>query len=254
MNLTELLQKLSWGPLAELSIAGEGSGFVPPENVPRLVIPINDVLRKLYARFALQKRTVILETVDGVYAYQLAPQFAQLSGSTEPNKYLKDTTANPFLNDVLQVTDILGNEAALPTDPKYVNQPRLDENNYVSLPLNDREDRLSWHALSYDTLSMDYPKTGDRYFVQYRAKHASIPLQPAEPGEIQIRIPEQLETALLSGVAACIYGGMSMEAALGKAKMHAGIYEEECLRLELADMFNQFVEATNTKPAKGGWR
>lgn len=253
MNLTELLQKLSYGPLAELAVAGEGSGAVPPANVPRLVIPINDALRKLYTRFALQKRTVILETVDGVYAYQLAARFAQTSGSSEPNKYLKDTPAMPFLDDVLQVTDILGNLASLPTDPKYITQPRADENDYVPLALNDRNDRLSWHTLSYDTLGMDYPKTGDRYFIQYRAKHAPIPLQPADTSAVEIRLPDLLEPALLSSVAASVYGGMSMETALAKAQMHEKNYEMECQRLEGQDLFLQFNEGTNVKPALRGW-
>ena len=31
--------------------------------------------------------------MDGVYAYQLAPQFVQISGSTGLNKYLKDLAA-----------------------------------------------------------------------------------------------------------------------------------------------------------------
>lgn len=254
MNLTELLQKLSYGPLSELSVAGEGSGTVPAANIPRLVIPINDALNKLYARFNLQKRTIVLETVDGVYAYRLAPQFAQTSGSAEPNKYIKDSPAQPFTGDVLQVIDILGNQSALPVDPKYINQPRLeDENDYVSLPLNDRNDRLSWHTPSYDTLAMDYPKTGDRYFVQYRAKHAPIPLQPEETGAVEIRIPDVLETALLSSVAASVYGGMSMESAIGKAKLHGANYEAECAFHELQNTFLQFSEDTNVKPALRGW-
>jgi hypothetical protein len=253
MNLTELLQKLSYGPLAELAVAGEGSGVVPPANIPRLVIPLNNALTKLYARFKLQTRTMILETVDGVYAYRLAPQFAQLSGSTELNKYIKDTVDNPFLDDVIQVTSIMGNQASLPTDPHYITQPRSDTNDYVDLPMNNVNDRLSWHTLSYDTLGMDYPKTGDRYFIQYRAKHAPIPLQPADASLVEIHIPDQLELALLSSIAGAIYAGISSDTAVGKANMHAKAYEAECQRCELQDMFNQFSESTNLKPVLGGW-
>lgn len=253
MNLTELLQKLSYGPLSELAIAGEGMGEVPIENIPKLIIPINDALTKLYARFTLAKETVILETVDGIYAYRLAARFAQLSGSDEPNKYLKDTVGHPFLDDVLQITDVLGNQAALPTDPNYITQPRLDENDYVALPLNDRNDRLSWHTTRYDTLSMDYPKTGDRYFIQYRAKHVPIPVVPADTDAIEILIPSTLEAALLAYVAKAIYGNMSMESALGKSRMHLAIYEEECAALEAKDAFSQFAESSNLKPQLRGW-
>ncbi|WP_199097199.1 hypothetical protein [Dyella sp. ASV21] len=253
MNLSELLQKLSYGQLSELPIAGEGTGVVPEANIPKLVVRINDALAKLYARFDLQKRTVILETVDGVYAYQLAPQFAQTSGSSEPNKYLKDTVANPFLDDVLQVTAILANQAALPTDPNYITTPRLDENDYIPMPLNDVEDRLSWHTLSFDTLAMDYPKTGDRYFIQYRAKHAPIPLKPDDLDKVQIRIPSQLETALLSHIAGNVYAGMSMEMSLAKSQQLLALYEAECKFHEERDTFTQFNESGNVKPLLGGW-
>lgn len=253
MKLSELLQKLSYGQLSELAIAGEGTGKVPDENVPKLIVRINDALTALYTRFDLQKRSVILETADGVYAYQLAPQFAQLSGSSEIYKYIKDTVANPFLDDLLQITDVLGNQGALPTDPNYITVPRLEDNDWISLPLNDRNDRLSWHTLSYDTLAMDYPKTGDRYFIQYRAKHVPIPLQPTELNKIEIRVPAALETALLSHVAGNVFAGMSMESALGKSQMLLKTYEAECSLHELRDTFAQFNEGSNAKPAMGGW-
>jgi len=125
----------------------------------------------------------------------------------------------------------------LPTDPKYLTQPRLDENNYIGLPLGDRNDPFSWHTLSYDTLGMDYPKTGDRYFIQYRAKHAAIPLQPADTDAIEIRMPEVLEKALLASAASTIYGQMSMESALAKSKLNADIYEVECVQFENRNAF-----------------
>ena len=254
MNLADLLAKLSYGPLSELAMAGEGSGVVPAASIPKLIIAINDALVKLYTRFSLERKTLVLETVDGIYAYRLTQEYAQTSSSNQPNKYIKDSVVYPFTGDVLQVVGVMGNAAKLPTDPEYITQPRLPVSDYIDLPLNDRNDRLSWHTTAFDTLSMDYPKTGDRYFVLYRAKHAPIPLVPANAAAVDIRLPDVLESALLAYVAYRIYGGMSMEMAVSKSRIHLQVYESECAELENQNLFNQSEASTNMKPVLHGWR
>lgn len=234
MTLAELLQMLSYGPLSELAIGGNGSGTVPAGNIPKLVLRINAALTQLYTRFPLQLRTIAVATVDGLYHYPLRQEFAQTSASSEINKFIQDTVAEPFLGDVLAIASV------------------ADSAN-VELPLNDRNDALSWHVTSYDTLSMGYPLTGTTFFVQYQAAHAPIPLVPNDPALVQIRLPRQLENALLACVAAKIYGGMSMEGALGKAQMHEAEYEKECSYHELNNTFGQSAESGNVKPALFGW-
>lgn len=253
MNLALLLQKLSYGHLSDLSIAGEGSGVVPVANIPKLVMRVEDALVQLYTRFPLQLRTLVLETVSGLYHYTLTAPFAQTSGSTELNKYIKDTVAMPFLDDVLLVTAVLGNEATLPKTPYFTPHGKPDDNNYRLLPLDDTGGELSWFNTSYDTLSMDYPVTGDRYLVQYRAKHARLELQPADPTAVDIRVPSVLENALLSYVAAKVYSGMGGTDAALKTKQLMDEFERDCRFHEDRGTFQQVADYTNTKAMLGGW-
>lgn len=250
MTLAELFQKLSIGPLSDLPIAGEGSGTVPVENYAKLILRVNAALVALYTRFPLQLRTLTLTAVDGIQTYYLRTAFAQTSGSTEVNKYIQDTVADPFKGDVLMVAGVYDGE-------------------HAALPLNDRNDCKSWFTTSYDSLAMDYPATGDTYYIEYRARHAEIPLNvvplvngapppgATDPitiiGAIDVRIPPQLETALLAHIAANMYGSVGSDAALAKSQMHLSQYEGECAFYEERNTFNQSFESTNVKPLQNGW-
>lgn len=237
MNLATVLQQLSYGPLSELGIAGTGSGSIPAANVPKLVFHIGQALVALYTRFPLRLRTLELETVDGLYEYALRTPFAQTSSSTELNKYIKDSLADPFTGDVLKIVGI---------------QDALG----CSLPLNKRGDELSWFTTGYDTVKMDYPTTGVRYRIEYRARHAELPLNPAtaEAQEaVQILIPPELLPALMAHVAGNVYGSMSMEGALAKSQGHLATYENECQLHEQTNTWDQHHEPHNTGIERGGW-
>ena len=68
------------------------------------------------------------------------------------------------------------------------------------LPLNKRHDELSWFTSGYDTVRMGYPKTGDRYRLEYRARHTALEANPTTPSEVEIRLPDELVPALLDCV------------------------------------------------------
>jgi hypothetical protein len=235
MNLDDLLKELSYGPLQDLAIGGNGSGVIPAESVPKVILRINNALTALYTRFPLQKRTIVIETVDGLASYHLRKDYAQTSSSTEVNKYIKDTVADPFLGDVLMVEHVY-------------------DANHCELPLNQRKDCRSWHTQAYDSLLMDYAKTGDRYFIEYRAAHALVPFTPADPALVEIRIPPALKLALQHHVAANIYGSMNGENVLAAMQKFLNQYEGECAFVENK---NAVTQTEGTEPTerfeRGGW-
>lgn len=235
MNLANLLSKLSLGPLSEQSAFGTGSGTIETDKVPQLVHHISQALIALYTRFPLLIRTLELETVDGLFEYPLQARFAQTSNSTEINKFIKDSGFNPFTGDVLKITGI--QDAATGCD----------------LPLNKRHDELSWYTTSFDTVKMGYPKTGDRYRIEYRARHPALEPNPSDLAAVEIRLPDELVPALLAYVAGHVYGGMSMEGALAKSQGHLTTYENECQLHEQANTWDQHAEPHNTKFRAGGW-
>ena len=220
MNVENLLQKLSFGPLSELAIAGDGSGVVPTPNIPKIILRVNNALSALYTRFPLEKKAIVIETRNGLWAYPLRREFAITSDSTEPNKFIIDSPAQPFLGDVLMVDGIANAENC-------------------ALPFNVANDEESWHKVSYDTISSNHINDQERLFVHYRARHFEFDLNKPEL-ETEIRIPSSLEAALLAHIAGNIYANMSMEGALAKAQAHLSNYENECSFHEERNTFAQW--------------
>lgn len=235
MNLSDILTKLSLGPLSEQAAFGTGAGTIDVQQVPRLVFNIGQALVALYTRFPLRIRSLEIEVVDGLYEYPLQTRFAQTSSSTELNKFIKDSVADPFTGDVLKITAI------------------TDAATGCELPLNKRHDELSWFTSSYDTVRMGYPKTGDTYKIEYRARHAALDPNPTTPSEVEIRIPDELVPALLAHVAGQVYGSMSIENALAKSQGFMAEYENQCQMHEMINTWDQHHEPHNVRFAQGGW-
>lgn len=235
MNLADILSKLSLGPLAEQAAFGTGSGTIETDKIPKLIFHIGQALVALYTRFPLRVRSLELETVDGLFEYPLQARFAQSSSSREIYKFIKDSANDPFTGDVLKITGV------------------SDAVTGCELPLNKRHDELSWFTTSYDTVRMGYPRTGDRYRIEYRARHAALDPNPTDLTQVEIRIPDELVPALLAHVAGHVYGGLSMEGALAKSQGFLATYENECQLHEQINTWDQHHEPHNTKFEAGGW-
>ena len=239
MNLKQLFTKLANGHLRELAITGEGSGVVPISSQGKLAYAANEALAALYARFPLAERTAIIQTYAGLYEYRLEPEYALSSGSAQPIKYIVDTIGPTFDGHVLMITDIF-------------------DANHVWIPMNDRNNIVSWHTKGNMALVMDYPVADVRYFVNYRKAHPELPIDTDEIEtqtleEIEIDIPAQLEAAFMHHIASGIYGGMSMESSIMKTTRHLDRYEAECIFHENNNTFNGSVAETNRKPYLRGW-
>ena len=235
MYLSDILAKLSLGPLNEQAAFGTGAGSIETDKIPKLVFHIDQALVALYTRFPLRIRHLEMETVDGVFEYPLQARYAQTSSSTELHKFIKDHPADPFTGDVLKVNAI------------------IDVRTCKELPLNKRNDKLSWFTPSYDTVRTNTPRTGDRYRIEYRARHAALPTNPVDPSQVEIRLPAELVPALLAHVAGHVYGGMSIEGALVKSQGHLATYENECQLHEQGNTWDQYNEPHNTRFIAGGW-
>ena len=234
MNLQQLLQRLARGPVGDLKIGGDRSGSIPSDEIPGMVQKAQAVLTALHTRYALSVKSLTLEMVDGLFVYPLRKEFAQTSGSTEINKFIKDSVGEPFTGDLIQVEHIL-------------------DANRCELPLNDRGDAVSWFTIAYDTLSMDYPVAGNTYFVQYRADHAT--LDPAGNLNTQsIRVPVALEEALLAKLAYEVFSTQTGESAAIKAAEMQAKYENICAEIEARNVTNSsVVEDRADHIAAGGW-
>lgn len=233
-TLADLARDLSLGHVSDLPAYGIGDGVFEPSQVPKLLLRVNDTLRLLYTRFPLQRRTLVVEAIDGVHLYPLRVEYALTSGSLEPNKFIKDSVADPFRGDVLGIEHVFDG----------------DRN---ELALNDRQDCTSLHTPSFDVLQIDRPVTGDRYHVEYRAAHAPVPMDTTDLASIPLRLPAALLSAAKYHIAAGLHEGAGSEGAMTKAQSYLNAYEAECARLDQANTLNQSMVDTNTGPERGGW-
>lgn len=235
MTLADLFKKISYTHLSELSISGEGSGQIVEAHHPKVIQRINECLLALYARFPLSIRTLIIETYAEVNEYSLRPEYALNSGSSQEYKYIIDTALLPFPNDVLMIDSIVDEDGE-------------------SIVLDDANEEESWHTISYDTMSIDAPFSGERFKIRYRAMPSEIAFGPWETIKTQvIPLPRVLEASLLAFVAGHIYGNMSMEGALAKSQNFLDMYENECKIVEERNLLNSSAGNTNLKPQLNGW-
>lgn len=212
MNLAQLLQRLAQGPVGDLSIGGDRSGTIPAGEIAGMVAKTQAALTALHTQFALSLKTLTIEVVSGIFLYPLRKEFAQTSSSAEIHKFIKDSVAQPFLGDLINIEHVLDAQRC-------------------ELPLNKRQDCTSWFQVAYDTLSMDYPVTGDTYFVEYRADHAALDVAGDLASQL-IRIPTALEEALLAKVGHEVFAAQGSETAQAKAAELLAKYQLICAEIE----------------------
>ena len=90
MNLSQYLTELSYKELSNLSLADSGSGTIKPEKIPFIVSCINEALLRLYTRFVLKDKTLVIELRDYLGEYHLNSRYAVSSGSPEEDHYIID--------------------------------------------------------------------------------------------------------------------------------------------------------------------
>lgn len=233
MLLSELFQKLSFGELCNLSIAGEGSGVVPVTNYPRLIAQANYGLTALHTRFPLRTREVTLQLFDEVNLYWFRPEHSMSTG-TDYYRYIQDSPFDPFTNDILRIDavfDELGCE----------------------MELNNDSECCSLFLPAFDCLQVTHPSKDTILQVQYRANHPTIPLEVTDPSTVELRIPVSHEKALMFYIAGQIYSSMNGQEHTLKGQEFLAKYAAELDYIEQHNLDNNGYVQTNVKPMLGGW-
>ena len=234
MLLSELFRKLSLGELSNLSISGEGSGTIVEGREPKMIGYVNDALLALYSRFTLREASVLLELVVPRRNYLLDSRYAFSNQSPTPGDdiYIRDSVAKPFLDDVIQITQVVDGAGR-------------------TLPLNNPDNPISVFTPQPTMLQIPKPRTGAIVVVLYKASHPKISLDDDLTAEISL--PEVLEPALRAYVAYLTFSHMSTQESMIKAADFMNLYEASCQRVEQSDLVSNTLSSTNTRFAKGGW-
>lgn len=230
MIVSDLLARLSYGPLSNLSIGQDGAGSVDPTKVPVVIQYTNDCLKKLFTKFVLIEKQLTVQLVDGQTIYKLSSTNAVSTGAT--NAYIIDTVQTPFTDDIVKILGVFD---------QYGHEVHM----------NDEGSHYSVFTPRVDTLQVPEAKAGDTLFLIYQAKHPK--LDPAVT-TATIDIPDVLEPAIVNYVASEIFSNMNGQENLVKAKDLLDKFNQTCAEVLQEDLVNTSVSQTSKKFHQRGFR
>jgi hypothetical protein len=232
MTLEELYKDLSLGVLSNLQVGGEGSGFIPFEHQEKVCRAINQGLTALHGKFILQEKEVQVRTYDTITLYQLKKIFADTDPAIVPQKYISDSLAEPFEEDVIRILSV------------------FDEGG-CQLVLNDPSGLGKIYTPNPTTLQITEPTQGNTYFVMYQAKHVRLTYEDLTA---EIDLPEILHPALEAYVAHKIMSPMNGQEHSVKAAEHYAMFEAVCAEVLEKDLVSTSIPETSTKLEMRGWK
>lgn len=239
MNLLNFIKSMSYGVLYNTHY-GKLSDTADTDTILSLATLIDEGLTRLYSRFCLRERHVILEMQVGVTFYHFNKLYSVQNGDPirVPYPYIMDLPNDPFQDDLVKVL-------------------RVDDSSGVIRPIDDVNQTNSVFMVQYDVLHNPYPRDLEALFVTYQAKH--VPIVSFDPTtgdtvfEYEIILPAVLEPALSNYVAYMVHSRINTSESMAKAAGHLGIYEEICKDVERMDLVNSSKSCTNERFDANGW-
>lgn len=239
MTLLPLIKRLGYGILHNTSYAKiEDVG--DPEQILPLVTLIDEGLTRLYSRFVLRERHLILEMQVGVTFYHFNKLYTVQNGDTirVPYPYIMDLPNDPFDEDLVKVLSVY--------DSTGLERPLGDENNMKSV-----------FMVQYDVLHNPYPKDLEVLTVVYQAKHKPLmvfdPVDGTVEFEDEIILPPVLEPALDNYVAYMVHMRIGTAESITKAQGYMAVYNQICEDVEKNDLVNSSRSITNARFDQNGW-
>lgn len=232
MNVADLYEKLSYGPMSGLFAGVDGQGEIEENRKPALISHANDALLRLYTEFVLLQKDLVLQTQLGITNYHLLPKFGVANeASRERYRYILDLPQEPFLGDVLKVHAVWDSEGH-------------------RVPLNDDEAHFSVFTPHGNMLQIPRPKDGVAYGVQYQAKHPKLHWEDEDQ---EILLPLVLEEAFLAYIGFKTYSNIRTEEATAAAQEQLALYNAVVQQVKDTDMVSSSISTTNFRFAKRGW-
>ena len=233
MNVEQLFQNLSYGELSNLSMGLDGAGGIEERHQPKIIHYANEALLRLYSRFVLKERDLIIEMQEGVTNYHLIPRFSLQKHDPleEAKPYIIDLPLEPFEDDVIKVLSVYNSFG-------------------TKIPLNDPNRANSVFTPQAKVLQVPHPIPGQALTLGYQCRHK--PLDHEDLSQ-EIELPAILHSALLAYIASRVYSNMNTPDASVKGQEHMLNYERICAEAFEHDTVNTSVVCTNERFELNGW-
>lgn len=232
MKLAQYLSKLSYSQLSDLAQAGQGNGTIVEPMLSRVLELTNDGLLELHTKFALLKKELILQPLEGTNRYYLRKEHAMTDTTPGVPKYIMDSMADPFLGDLIRIDQI------------------MDVHNKTVWTNDPEECGNAYRQLAFDTLYVQNPTQVLKIF--YRAKHAQIPAN-VTPATFDLVLPPNYEQALRYFVSWKVYSGMKGQDFQIKAQQLELQYQNKLNDMVDANITGEFLPDKNERFENGGW-
>ena len=247
MKLKEIFDQLTYGELSQISIGGGSAGQIRPQDYAKMVAHVNLGLAALYKRFTLKKGTLYLELQPGQTRYILNSKFALTARtSREAVRYIKDTTALPFLDDINKVETIFSDSGF-----EYALNNGVDSYS-ITTPSSKILEIPAAIVASDDTCPEElWTKT---LKVNYRAAALKCGNTDGDfdPEEVEVECPDTHLEALLLFVASRVHTPAGIGGEDNTGNMYWQKYELACQQLEQSN-FEIDQGAQYNKLQRNGW-
>jgi hypothetical protein len=232
MQVSDLYRDLSLGELSNLSLANEGNGTIKEEAKPRILLYANEALLRIYSRFVIRERDVLVKQYKHITNYHLLPRFAVNAGAAmniEPIRYIHDLPNEPFEQEVLMILAVFNSDG-------------------LKLPLNDEHQPLSVFTPQVNVLQVPVPEDGKMLNLAYQCAHEKLTNDP----DSYIWVPEVLKGAFTAYIAYKVFSHMNTQESTAKAQEHMAVYDGICTELEVKNTLSTSISTSfNLFEARG---
>lgn len=237
MQVSDLFDRLATGQLSNLNLADEETGLIEKPYWKKLINYSNSGLLKLYSRFILKEREVLIECRAHITKYELNSKYSLVSNKVS-DPYIIDFPHDPFNDDAIKILGVYDNSG----------------NKYI---LNDTNNGCSLFTPKPLTLQVPAPVQGSSLSVTYQARHD--PLCFTDMSETNlfaqcINIPFFLEDPLTNFIASEYYSHLNGQENTLKGQEFFAKFDAACIEIEDNDLANETFSTTNEKFYKRGFR
>lgn len=236
MKFEDVLFNLSMGVLNNTMYS---KAWKDGNGIESLVPLIQESLMRLYSRFILREKQVIIEMRVGTTFYHLKSMYS-VTGADPiqvPYPYIMDLPNEPFVEDVIKIL-------------------RVYDTQDVLRPLNDPNQITSVFTPQPDILQNPYPRDLEALLVNYQAGPEPLYTLNGD-GNVELVdnffLPAVLLPALTNYVAYMVYSRINTAEAAAKSTNHLVIYEAICDDVERMDLVNNSMSCSNTRFDSNGW-
>lgn len=232
MNIKDLYRNLSYGVLKNLSMSGEGNGDIREKDRGSVILAANEALLRIYSRFMLREKDVLIQQMVGVTNYHLLKRFATFTeDSPETKRYILDMGLEPFEEDVIKILAVYNSDG-------------------YTMPLNDNDAAWSLFTPQANVLQVPNPEPDKALSVIYQARH---PVLVANELEQPIELPDVLHGAFYSHIGFQIYEAMGTPEAMGRSMSLFQNYSMICDDAAANDTVQTSISTSNSRFEKRGW-